>query len=63
MLSAISQRKTNIVWFLKNEFIGIEDRWVDVRGEVNMVEGQVNRENTEAKKEMLIRSEGCRDRL
>lgn len=40
-----------------------ELRWVDVRGEVNMVEGQVNRENTEAKKEMLIRSEGCRDRL
>ena len=32
MLSAISQRKTNIVWFLKNEFIGIEDRGVDVRG-------------------------------
>ena len=30
---------------------------------MNMVEGQANKENTEAKKETLIRWEGCRDRL
>ena len=61
VLQSMGSQRVRLNWATKLNWT--ELRWVDVRGEVNMVEGQVNRENTEAKKEMLIRSEGCRDRL